>query len=317
MTMKGKILVMGALGQIGSELTAYLRQVYGREKVIASDLRVPPKNNDAPDLFVPHDCTNADETEKIIKEHHIKTIYNLPAILSARAEESHKKAFEVNLVGLFQTLEIARKYNFQIFTPSSIGVFGWNSPKNKTPQDCIMRPTTIYGVTKLAGELLGDYYSAAFKVDSRGIRYPGIVSHKTLPGGGTTDFAVDIFHQAIKKGRYTSYLHPNTTLDLMYMPDALRATHELMQADKKNLTAPNAYNVAGISTDIVRLGAAIKNHIPHFKIDYQIDPKRQAIADSWPNSIADKAAQKDWGWKAKFSLEEMVSDMLYHLKIKS
>ncbi|RKY61410.1 MAG: L-threonine 3-dehydrogenase, partial [Candidatus Neomarinimicrobiota bacterium] len=227
-----------------------------------------------------------------------------------------QQAWNVNMNGLYNVLEVARKFGCAVFTPSSIGAFGLSTPHIKTPQDTIQRPNTIYGVTKVAGELLCDYYHKRFNVDTRGVRYPGIISYKTLPGGGTTDYAVDIYYEAIKQQKYTCFLKAGTYLDMMYMPDAINAAIQLMEADPDRLIHRNAFNVTAMSIEPEMLAASIRRHIPEFKMDYNIDPVRQGIAESWPDSMDDSAAREEWGWKPEYDLDKMTVDMLMHLKEK-
>ena len=312
-----KILVLGALGQIGSELTIALRGIYGENNVIASDRVSPQKEKTEEGPFEIIDCTNGELTNNAVKKHNVNVIYNLPSLLSANAERYPQKAFEVNLIGLFKTLEVARENSCAVFTPSTIGVFGESAPKDNTPQETILRPKTMYGVTKVSGELLADYYHHKYGLDTRGLRYPGIISHKTLPGGGTTDYAVEIFFHALKYGKYTSYLKAGTFTDMMYMPDAIRATIELMESNGSELRFRNTYNVTAMSFDIQTLANEIKKHIPAFKLSYEIDPVRQQIADSWPNKIDDSAAKNDWNWKAKYGIREMVEDIIQNVKEKN
>ena len=313
--MEGNILVMGALGQIGSELTAELRRVYGTDRVIASDIRIPQYDPSNEGVYEIHDCTRIEKTFEIVKKHNIKTIYNLPSLLSATAEQFPQQAFEVNLMGLYYTLEAARHYNCAVFTPSTIGAFGPETPQDMTPQETIMRPRTMYGVTKVSGELLSNYYHHKYGVDTRGVRYPGIISHKTFPGGGTTDYAVEIFHAALQREQFTSYLSSDTMLDMMYMPDAIKAAIQLMEAPADQLRYRNAYNITAMSLNVEMLADEIKKHIPDFSYKVEIDPLRQSIADSWPNSLDDSAAREDWNWKPDYNLEMIVKDMLDKLKL--
>ncbi len=315
--MQQMILVTGALGQIGSELTNELRKVYGNDQVIASDIKPNPNGSAlAAGPFHLLDCLDAGRVAEIVKQYQVKTIYHLAAILSAVAEARPQLAWQVNMNGLYNVLEVAREYRCSVFTPSSIGAFGPTTPADRTPQDTIQRPQTMYGVTKVAGELLCDYYFHRFGVDTRGLRYPGLISYQTLPGGGTTDYAVEIYYEAIKNRKYTCYLKQGTFLDMMYMPDALCAAMSLMEADPTRLKHRNAFNITAMSVDPESIAAAIRRHIPDFKIDYQIDPVRQAIADSWPNSLDDRAAREEWGWQPKYTLETMTQDMLAKLSAK-
>ena len=312
-----KILITGALGQIGSELTMALREKYGNVNVVASDIRSKVSsilNESGPFEIV--DCTEKSKISEAVKKYEIDTIYHLAAILSAVAEEKPQFAWNININGLYNVLEVAREYNCSVFTPSSIGAFGPTTPVNNTPQETIQRPQTMYGVTKVAGELLCDYYFKRFGVDTRGVRYPGIISHHTLPGGGTTDYAVDIYYEAIKHKSYTCYLKQGTYIDMMYMPDAIKAAIDLMEADPDRLKHRNAFNVTAMSVAPDDIAKAIQKVIPAFKMSYKIDPIRQAIADSWPNSIDDSAAREQWGWQPGYDLETMTGDMLENLSQK-
>lgn len=312
--MKTKILVTGALGQIGSELIAALRARYGEEAVIASDIRMPPRGNDGPFEFV--DCTNQRSLHEVIRRYEVGTIYHLAALLSAVGESKPQVAWDVNMGSLYQVLEAARDNRCAVFFPSSIGAFGPTTPPDNTPQDTVQRPTTIYGVTKVAGELLCDYYFHRFGVDARGVRFPGLISHGAPPGGGTTDYAVEIFYEAIRHKHFTCFLGPDTRLDMMYMPDAVKAAVEVMEVDPGRLVHRNAFNVTAMNFTPEELAAEIRKHIPEFEIDYHVDPVRQAIADSWPNSLDDSAARAEWGWTPDFDLSAMVGDMLDNLRQK-
>ncbi len=311
------ILVTGAIGQIGSELVPALRERYGRDAVIASDIRMPAGETpraDEPFEYV--DCTHIRQIESVVRRHDIDVIYHLAGILSAVAEEKPRVAWDVNMGGLYRVLEVARQHDLSVFFPSSIGAFGPNTPHDATPQDTLQRPNTIYGITKVSGELLCDYCAQRFGLDTRGLRLPGIISHVALPGGGTTDYAVEIFYQANRYQHYTCYLRPDSCLDMMYMPDALRATVELMEADASRLVHRNAFNVTAMSFTPDRLADEIRKHVPAFKIDYAVDPLRQAIADSWPRSLDDSAAREEWGWRPAWDLASMTRDMLAHLERK-
>src|SRR6185436_2066970 len=312
--MKTKILVTGALGQIGSELVNALRARYGDEAVIASDIRMPPRGTEGPFEFV--DCTNLRSLQEVIRRNDVGTIYHLAALLSATAESKPQVAWDINMGGLYRVLEVARENRCAVFFPSSIGAFGPGTPRDHTPQDTIQRPTTMYGVTKVAGELLCDYYHDRFGVDARGVRFPGIISHGAPPGGGTTDYAVEIFYEAIRHKHYTCFLKPDTRLDMMFMPDAVKATIDVMEADAGNLVHRNAFNVTAMNFTPEELAAEIRKHIPGFVLDYRIDPVRQAIADSWPRSLDDSAARSEWGWQPQFDLAAMVHEMLVNLEIK-
>lgn len=310
-----RILVTGALGQIGTELVSALRARYGTENVIASDVRVPPMEHlatAAPFEFV--DVNNIDQVMEIVTRYKVDTIYHLAALLSATAEAKPQVAWELNMGSVFKVLEVARKHGCAVFVPSSIGAFGVDTPKDRTPQDTLQRPSTMYGVTKVAGELLCDYYHLRFGVDTRGVRFPGLISYLAPPGGGTTDYAVDIFWQALRYRHYTCFLRPDTRLDMMYMPDALEAAIKVMEADPQRLRHRNAFNVTGMNFTPEELAAAIRVHLPDFKIDYEIDPVRQAIADSWPNSLDDSAARAEWDWSPRYDLPAMVEDMLRNLR---
>ncbi|MDA8018455.1 MAG: L-threonine 3-dehydrogenase [Thermoanaerobaculia bacterium] len=312
-----RILVTGALGQIGSELVAELRNSYGSENVVASDIRVPRAEflrTDGPFEYV--DCTNQDQIQEAVVRHRIDTIYHLAALLSAVAEEKPQQAWEINMGGLFHVLEVARKLGCSVFTPSSIGAFGSETPKDLTPQDTLQRPSTMYGVTKVAGELLCDYYYERFGVDTRGVRFPGIISHVAQPGGGTTDYAVEIFYQALRYEHFTCFLTAETRLDMMYMPDAIRAAVKVMEAEPGRLVHRNAFNVTAMNFTPEELADAIRAHIPGFVIEYDPDPVRQKIADSWPNSLDDSSARSEWDWQPQYDLESMVADMIDNLRRK-
>jgi len=312
-----KILVIGAVGQIGSELTMELRKRYGNENVVAGFHRTKPGEtlkNSGPCEMV--DCTNIEQVNDVVEKYNIDTIYHLAAILSAVAEAKPNIAWKVNIDGLYNVLEVAREHGCAVFTPSSIGAFGESTPLDNTPQDTIQRPSTMYGVTKVAGELLCDYYYKRFGVDTRGVRYPGIISNETLPGGGTTDYAVDIYYEAIKNKKYTCNLGKGTYLDMMYMPDAIKAAIDLMEADPAKLKHRNAFNVTAMSFDPEKLAASIKKVIPEFELEYDVDPVRQAIANSWPNSMDDSAAREEWGWNPEYDIEAMTKDMLEVLSKK-
>lgn len=312
-----RILVTGALGQIGSELVMKLRDVYGTDQVIATDIR---KVDDNPVVqsgpFEILDVTDAKRMFEIAKTHQVDTIMHLAALLSATAEAKPLLAWNLNMGGLVNALETARELNCQFFTPSSIGAFGPSTPKDNTPQDTIQRPTTMYGVNKVAGELLCDYYYQKFGVDTRGVRFPGLISYVAPPGGGTTDYAVDIYYKAIQDGSYTSYIAKGTYMDMMYMPDALNAIINLMEADPSRLKHRNAFNVTAMSIEPEDVAAAIRKHIPTFTLSYEVDPVRQAIADSWPNSIDASAAKEEWGFCAEYDLDKMTEDMLAKLQRK-
>ena len=308
-----KILVTGAAGQIGSELVPALRKRYGSDLVIASDIRMPPATANADDFFEHVDCTHIREIDHVVRHHEIGTIYHLAALLSAVGEERPRVAWDVNMGGLYRVLEVARQYGCAVFYPSSIGAFGPTTPPRQTPQDTIQRPTTIYGITKVSGELLCDYYHRRFGLDTRGLRLPGLISHTAPPGGGTTDYAVEIFHHALRYAHYTCFLRADTRLDMMYMPDATRAIIELMETKPTRLIHRNAFNITAMSITPAELAAEIRLHRPAFEIDYEIDPIRQAIADSWPEQIDDAAARVEWGWKPRYDLRAMTKEMIAQL----
>ena len=311
------ILVTGALGQIGSELVMYLRKQYGNDHVIASDVvkkDMPHVVESGP--FEQLTVLDAQKAAEICKKHKVDTIIHLAALLSAVAEQRPQMAFDINIGGLYNMLEIARENNCQFFVPSSIAAFGPNTPKDKTPQDTIQRPTSMYGVTKVSGELLCDYYHKRFGVDTRGVRFPGIISYTTFPGGGTTDYAVDIYYQALQHKKYDCFIKEGTYMDMMYMPDALKAVHQLLEADASKLVHRNAFNIASMSFSPEIIAAEIKKHIPEFEMSYSVDPLRQAIADSWPNSLDDSCARQEWNWKPEYTLETMTVDMLEKLSAR-
>ncbi len=311
------ILVIGACGQIGSELVPQLRSVYGADNVIASDLQLPLKNGlseGGPSCQI--DATNAQNIADAVKKYKIDTIYNMAAILSATAEKNPMLGWNIGMGALINCLEVARECNAAVFTPSSIGAFGPETPADKTPQDTIQRPKTIYGVTKVAGELLSDYYFKRFGVDTRSVRFPGLISNVALPGGGTTDYAVEIFYKAITDGKFTMPLQAGTYMDMMYMPDALNAAINVMEVNPEKLIHRNSFNVTAMSFDPEILANEIKKHIPHFEWTYEVEPLKQEIANSWPNSLDDSAARAEWGWDPKFSLKEMAADMIAVLSKK-
>ncbi len=312
-----KILITGSLGQIGTELTAYLRKEYGNDNVIASD-KVKHGDMSVAEAgpFELLDVTDAKGIAGICKKYSVNQIIHLAAILSATAEKNPQLAYDINMNGTYNVLEVAREQGLAVFQPSSIAAFGESTPADNTPQDTIQRPSTMYGVTKVAAELLCDYYHRRYGVDTRGVRFPGLISYAALPGGGTTDYAVHIYYEALKNKKYASFIAAGTYMDMMYMPDALKAMHDLMEANPDRLIHRNAFNITAMSFDPEMLAAEIKKHIPEFEMAYDVDPVRQAIADSWPNSLDDSAARKEWGWNPEYNLAAMTKDMLEKLTVK-
>ena len=313
-----KILITGALGQIGSELTAEMRRIYGSDNVVASNRRIKEGHEEliASGPFEIIDVNDPVALASAVDKHKINTIVNLAAILSATGEKSPQQCWDININGLYNVLQTAKEKNCMVFTPSSIAAFGPSTPKDLTPQNTIQRPTTMYGVTKVAGELLCDYYYKKFGVDTRGVRFPGLISYKTLPGGGTTDYAVHIYYEALKNKKYTSFIRKETYMDMMYMPDALNAIIDLIEANSDRRIHRNAFNVTAMSFEPEMLAASIRKFIPEFILEYDVDPIRQEIADSWPNSLDDSAAKEEWDWNPKYDLDSMTKDMLEKLKIK-
>jgi nucleoside-diphosphate-sugar epimerase len=309
-----RILVTGAVGQIGSELVPALRERYGADNVVATGHRTKPSpalRDSGPFEFI--DVAQRQTVAAVVEKYEIDTIYHLAAILSAAGEQKPYLAWDVNINGLYNILEVARERQMKrVFCPSSIAAFGPETPRDNTPQETVLRPRTMYGVTKVAGELLCDYYVYSFGLDVRGVRYPGIISSETLPGGGTTDYAVEIFYEAIKHKRYNCFLKEDSVLPMMYMPDCIRAAIELMEADLSSLTRHADYNLAAISFSPKELVAEIEKHIPDLACTYDPD-FRQQIADSWPRTIDDSAARRDWGWEPQYDLSAMVRDMLEKL----
>ncbi len=312
------ILVIGGTGQIGSELIMKLRGIYGNDHVVCGYINgAEPKGillESGPAEVV--DITNAEQIAAAVDKYHVDTIYNLAALLSAVAEARPQLAWKIGVGGLYNTLEVAREKKCALFTPSSIGSFGPSTPHVKTPQDTIQRPETIYGVTKVSGELLSDYYARRFDVDTRSVRFPGLISYTTLPGGGTTDYAVDIYYSAVKGEKFHCPLKPGTFMDMMYMPDALRAAIEIMEADPSRLKHRNSFNIASMSFDPEIIYNKIREYVPDFQMDYELDPLRQKIADSWPDSLDDTCAREEWDWKPEFDLDAMTQDMLLNLRKK-
>ncbi|UOB20405.1 L-threonine 3-dehydrogenase [Macrococcus armenti] len=312
-----RIMITGALGQIGTELTLKLREIYGVENVLATDLRRPEEGAKVLEgPFEELDVTDAERMDQLAGEFKADTIMHMAALLSATAEKNPVFAWNLNMGGLLNALEVARKYNMQFFTPSSIGAFGPNTPADNTPQVTIQRPTTMYGVNKVSGELLCDYYFHRFGVDTRGVRFPGLISHVKEPGGGTTDYAVEIYFKAIREGKYTSYINKGTFMDMMFMDDAIDAIIKLMEAPAENLIDRNAFNVTAMSVDPEMIAASIRKVMPEFELDYDVDPVREGIAQSWPNSIDASEAKKQWGFDPKFDLDTMTKEMLEAIKLK-
>ena len=312
------ILVIGSTGQIGSELTMKLRGLYPEGNVVAGYIPgAEPKGallESGPSAIV--DITNPGQIADAVNKYKIDTIYNLAALLSAVAEVKPQLAWKIGLGGLFNTLEVAREKGCAVFTPSSIGSFGNSTPHTKTPQDTIQRPETMYGVTKVSGELLSDYYAKRFGVDTRSVRFPGLISYVAPPGGGTTDYAVDIYYYAVNGETFKCPLKPGTLMDMMYMPDALRAAVEIMEADPSRLKHRNSFNITAMSFDPEEIYAKIKEYVPDFKMEYDLDPLRQGIADSWPDSLDDSCAREEWDWKPEYDLDAMTRDMLKNLRLK-
>ncbi len=313
--MSEKILVIGANGQIGTELVVALRGIHGVDKVVASDINNPTYaiRNSGPYELV--NVLDKDNLHHIFDKYRPTQVYLLAAILSAVGEQKPKMAWDLNMTGLIHVLDFAVEFKTaKVFWPSSIAVFGPHSPQFNTPQYCVMDPNTVYGFSKLAGERWAEYYFVKHGLDIRSIRYPGLIGWKASPGGGTTDYAVHIFHEALKKGKYESFLSANTALPMMYMEDAIRATISLMDAPAEQIKIRSSYNLAGISFTPAQLADEIKKHIPSFEMGYVNTDPRQAIADSWPKSIDDSSAQQDWGWKLEYDLPKMTADMLENLK---
>ncbi|WGF93628.1 NAD-dependent epimerase/dehydratase family protein [Aequorivita marisscotiae] len=314
--MKKRILIIGACGQIGTELTLYLREKFGNHKVIASDIREGEAELMQSGPFEILDAMNYDAIQEVVIRYEITDVYLMAAMLSATAEKFPMKGWNLNMNSLFHVLNLAKDKKIEkIFWPSSIAVFGPTTPKIDTPQRTVMEPSTVYGISKQTGERWCEYYFKRYGVDVRSVRYPGLISYKTLPGGGTTDYAVDIYHKALKHKKYICFLNAETTLPMMFMDDAIKATVNIMEADTEKIKTRNAYNLSGMSFNPEEITASIKKHIPEFKISYEPD-FRQAIADSWPQSIDDSEARDDWGWKSEISLDEMTEIMLTNLNDK-
>ncbi len=309
--MSKRILVTGAVGQIGSELTMALRERYGADRVVAAGHRTPPSAElEGSGPFDRVDVTDPKSLASVVAKYDVGTVYHMAAILSAVGESKPQLCWDVNMNGLYNVLEIARERGIRLFCPSSIAAFGPETPRQDTPQETVLRPRTMYGVTKVAGELLCNYYVRRHGVDVRGVRYPGIISHVTPPGGGTTDYAVAIFYEAIREKRYACFVRSDTVLPMMYMPDCIKATIDLMEADPARLQHHADFNLAAFSFSAAELAAEIQKHIPDFTVTYEPDPVKQAIADSWPQSIDDSAARKEWGWQPHYDLVTMTADML-------
>ena len=311
------VLIIGSTGQIGSELTMELRKRYNGNIVAGYIPGQEPKGDlleSGPSAIV--DITNEQQIAETVSKYEIDTIYNLAALLSAVAEAKPQLAWKIGMGGLFNVLEVAREMNCAVFTPSSIGVFGNKTPKDKTPQDTIRNPRTMYGVTKVSGELLSDYYFMRFGVDTRSVRFPGLISNVTPPGGGTTDYAVDIYYEAVKTGHFVCPIAAGTYMDMMYMPDGLRAAIDIMEADPSRLVHRNSFNITAMSFDPETIAASIRKYIPEFTMEYKVDPLRQSIAESWPNSLDDTCARNEWDWAPTYDLDMMTQDMLRVLKAK-
>lgn len=303
-------LIVGANGQLGSVLTDALRAELGENRVIASDIRMP--KNDL-GLFELLDTLDKEQLHRLVRKYQVTEIYQLAAILSAKGEEHPKLAWDINMNGLFNVLEIAREHQLKVFFPSSIAVFGSHTPRRQTPQETIIHPETIYGISKAAGENWCQYYHLKYGVDVRSLRYPGVIGYQSLPGGGTTDYAVDIFHSALKEEKFRCFLQADTRLPMIYMPDVIRATLELMHAPEDKITVRTSYNLASMSFTPAEIFASIRKHFPDFSIEYQPD-FRQKIAESWSETIDDSNARRDWGWQPEYDLESMTDDMIFHLR---
>jgi Nucleoside-diphosphate-sugar epimerases len=305
------ILIVGAGGQIGSELVPYFRSIYGSSNVIATDINDKSKDTlggDGP--FEVLDALNGEEFAQLVKKYKIDAIFNMVALLSATGEKNPQLAWKINMGALMNSLEIGRENGCAVFTPSSIGAFGTSTPHDGTPQDTVMRPSTIYGVCKVTGEMLSDYYHSRFGVDTRSVRFPGIISNVTLPGGGTTDYAVEIYYAAIKDKTFTCPIPKDVSMDMMYMPDALSAMVQLMEANPDKLVHRNSFNITAMHFTPEVIYAAIKKRMPEFTMDYNVDPVKEAISRSWPNWMDDSCAREEWGWNPKWNLENMTDDML-------
>ena len=310
-----KILIVGAGGQIGSELTSHLRKIYGANNVVASDVR-DSLNFAIDGPYEKLDVLDATALSFIVHKYNIDSIYNLVALLSATGEANPMLAWKINMGALINCLEVAKNFGCSVFTPSSIGAFGNTAPKDNTPQDTVMQPNTIYGVCKVSGEMLGNYYFERFGVDARSVRFPGLISNVALPGGGTTDYAVEIFYSAVRDGKFTCNIPEENFMDMMYMPDALDACVNLMEADSSRLIHRNSFNIASLSFNPPAIFEAIKKRIPSFEMDYNIDSVKSAISASWPNKLDDTCARQEWDWAPKWDMDAMVDDMLMAIRKK-
>ena len=310
--------MIGSTGQIGSELTRELRKCYGNENIVAGYIKGAEPTGELRDggPFAEADVTNPQMIAEVVKKYHVDTIYNLAALLSVVAENKPQFAWKIGIDGLWNILEVARENQCAVFTPSSIGSFGPSTPRVKTPQDTIQRPRTIYGVSKVATELLSDYYFNKYGVDTRSVRFPGLISYVTPPGGGTTDYAVDIYYSAVRGEKFVCPSQRGTLMDMMYMPDALNACVQLMEADPARLVHYNGFNIASMSFDPEAIYTAIKKYRPQFEMVYEVDPLKQSIADSWPNSLDDTCARQEWGWNPQYDLDSMTKDMLEKLEAR-
>ena len=312
------VLVIGSTGQIGSELTRELRKRYGNDSIVAGYIKgAEPKGElkeSGPSAEA--DVTNPEMIANIVKKYNVDTIYNLAALLSVVAEKKPQLAWKIGIDGLWNILEVARENNCAVFTPSSIGSFGLSTPHTQTPQDTVQRPGTIYGVSKVTTELLSDYYFKKYGVDTRSVRFPGLISYVTPPGGGTTDYAVDIYYSAVRGEKFVCPIKKGTLMDMMYMPDGLHAAISLMEADPTRLVHRNGFNIASMSFDPEEIFQAIKRHKPNFEMEYDVDTLKQGIADSWPDSLDDSCARAEWDWKPQYDLESMTVDMLKNLEAK-
>lgn len=311
-----RVIITGALGQIGTELTTKLMEKYGEANVLPTDIRKSDTDKKLNEKLVILDVRDFDQMNEIVKEFKPDTILHMAALLSATCEKNPLLAWDINMKGLVNALEVARIHNLKFFTPSSIGAFGPSTPKEKTPQITVQRPNTMYGVNKVSGELLCDYYHTKFGVDTRGVRFPGLISHVKEPGGGTTDYAVEIFFEAVRSGEYTSFLSRDTYLDMMYMDDAIEAIIKLMETEERQLITRNAFNISAMSVNPEMIADEIRKYYPEFVLEYDVDPVRQTIADSWPNSLDSTEAEKQWGFEPQYDLEKLTKVMLEAIELK-